>query len=130
MTDVEKITIIRDFVKQCYQTLGIRNSPEIIITNDVKWCRAHRTYGSYSPSTATVTAYLGKRNLADFLRTLGHELVHHAQNERGELEEDSGETGSDIENQANSQAGVLLRNYGKFHDVIYENKKKDNFRKI
>jgi hypothetical protein len=35
----------------------------------------------------------------------------------------SGETGSNIENEANAKAGVLLRNYGKSNEQIYENKK-------
>jgi hypothetical protein len=32
----------------------------------------------------------------------------------------SGETGSDIENEANAMAGVLLRNFGKQNPIIYE----------
>ena len=102
--------------------LGIKNAPEIIITNDKKWCQTHRSFGSYEPSTSKITVYLGNRNLADFLRTLGHELVHHYQKENDLLYQDSGETGSEIENDANSKAGVLLRNYGKINNTIYENK--------
>jgi hypothetical protein len=120
MTDLEKITIIRDFIKQCYATMGIQSSPEIVITNDKNWCKAHRSFGSYEPARGKITAYLGDRNLADFLRTLAHEMQHHAQNEQGRLEINSGDTGSPIEDEANSVAGIVLRNYGKQHDVIYE----------
>jgi hypothetical protein len=35
----------------------------------------------------------------------------------------SGETGSVIENEANAKAGVLLRDFGKINDSIYEHKK-------
>jgi hypothetical protein len=130
MTDLEKITIIKDFVKECYQQLGIQSSPEITITNDKNWAKSHRSFGSYSPINRVITVYLGDRNLADFLRTLGHEIIHHSQNERGKLGEDSGETGSTIENEANAMAGVFLRNYGKKNDLIYESKKKIKYRKI
>jgi hypothetical protein len=122
MNDLEKIKIIKDFIKRTYMDLGIKNAPEIIITNDKKWCQTHRSFGSYEPSTSKITVYLGNRNLADFLRTLGHELVHHYQKENDLLYQDSGETGSEIENEANSKAGVLLRNYGKINNAIYENK--------
>jgi hypothetical protein len=54
------------------------------------------------------------------MRTLAHELVHHWQNEEGRIKPDSGGTGSDIENEANALAAVLMRNYGKQNPKIYE----------
>mgnify|MGYP003309364215 FL=1 len=42
-------------------------------------------------------------------------MVHQKQNELGILEADSGQTGSDIENEANACAGIIMRNYG---DVV------------
>jgi hypothetical protein len=58
--------------------------------------------------------------MADMLRTLAHELVHHKQNVEGRIYNDSGETGSEIENEANAKAGVILRNFGKQNSMIYE----------
>jgi Zn-dependent peptidase ImmA (M78 family) len=130
MTDLQKIWIIKDFVKYCYTQLSIKSSPEIIIINDKKFVKQNRSFGSYTPDTRVITAYLGKRNLADFLRTLGHELIHHSQAEQGLLSINSGDTGSEIENEANAKAGVLLRNYGKMNDLIYENKKSYNAQRI
>ena len=130
MTDLQKIWIIKDFVKYCYTQLSIKSSPEIIIINDKKFVKQNRSFGSYTPDTRVITAYLGKRNLADFLRTLGHELIHHSQAEQGLLSINSGDTGSEIENSANSGAGILLRNYGKMNDLIYENKKSYNAQRI
>ena len=66
--------------------------------------------------------YVKNRNMADILRTLAHELVHRKQDEDGRIDYESGETGSDIENEANAQAGVLLRDYGKIDNGIYEAK--------
>ena len=58
--------------------------------------------------------------MADVLRTLAHELVHHKQNELGKLNNDSGKTGSDVENEANVKAGILMRDFGKEREEIYE----------
>jgi hypothetical protein len=58
--------------------------------------------------------------MADILRTLAHELVHRKQEEDGRLDIKSGETGSPIEDEANATAGVLLRNFGKINNSIYE----------
>ena len=58
--------------------------------------------------------------MADVLRTLAHELVHHRQNELGKLNNDSGKTGSDVENEANVKAGILMRDFGKDREEIYE----------
>jgi Zn-dependent peptidase ImmA (M78 family) len=61
--------------------------------------------------------------MADILRTLAHELVHRKQEEDGRLDINSGKTGSPIEDEANAMAGVLLRNFGKINNSIYEHKK-------
>ena len=48
---------------------------------------------SYSPSTYKITIYIDGRHLKDILRSISHELVHHAQNCRGDfdVEFDAGE---------------------------------------
>ena len=47
-------------------------------------------------------------------------MVHQKQNELGLLEADSGETGSDIENEANACAGILMRNFGRVVENLYD----------
>jgi hypothetical protein len=69
--------------------------------------------------------YVKNRNVADILRTLAHELVHRKQDEEGKIDYNSGETGSEVENEANAMAGVLLRDFGKTHENIYEGLKKN-----
>ena len=63
--------------------------------------------------------YLG-RNLADVCRSLAHELTHHRQNELDLLTNTAGETGTDIENDANAMAGILMRDYGKLNLNVYD----------
>jgi Zn-dependent peptidase ImmA (M78 family) len=78
------------------------------------------SFGRYRNEQRDVTVYMKNRNMADVLRTLAHELVHHKQNELGKLNNDSGKTGSDVENEANIKAGILMRDFGKEREEIYE----------
>lgn len=116
----EKMQVSIDFVKYCFDFLNIKSSPNIVFTVDRKWAIQFRSFGQYNPKEKNLTVYIDNRNLADILRTLAHELVHHKQNEDGRLDIESGETGSEIENEANALAGIIMRNYGKTHDMIYE----------
>ena len=122
MTPKEKIAIIKDFVEFCENEINIEELPKIKFILDNKWAKHLHSFGRYRIEKRDVTVYMGKRNLADTLRTLAHELVHHRQNELGKLDMNSGETGSNIENEANSMAGILMRKFGKTHDMIYESK--------
>ena len=62
------------------------------------------------------------RALPDIIRSIAHELVHHKQNERGELNgrEEEGENGSPWEDQANSKAGEMVRSFGDENPDIYD----------
>lgn len=113
--------ILNDFIDYCKTRLEIEGQPNIQFIEDRNWATTHRSFGAYDPNTDHITVYTGNRNLADILRTLAHELVHHKQRELGQIENaESGRTGSPIENQANALAGVLMRDYGKANDLIYE----------
>ena len=74
----------------------------------------------FDPSNDKIWLYVKDRSTADFLRTLAHELVHRKQAEDGRLKPGDGATGSDIEDEANAEAGVLLRKFGKDHEEIYD----------
>jgi hypothetical protein len=57
----------------------------------------------------------------DVFRTLAHELVHYKQDLDKELEGDNpGATGSPQENEANSRAAVIMRNWGKKHPEFFD----------
>jgi hypothetical protein len=120
MTAKEKISLIQDFVEYCENSLDIKNLPKIKFVFDRQWATNMHSFGRYRNGERDVTVYMRNRNLADVLRTLAHELVHHKQNELGKLKPDSGSTGSDIENEANVKAGILMRDFGKEREEIYE----------
>ena len=123
MEEAQKLLIVKDFIKFTYLELGIKSLPSVVFTEDKNFTQSNRSFGSYSPSQNSIIVYTKSRNIADVLRSLAHELVHHLQNEEQRITPDSGETGSDIENEANAMAGVLLRKYGKINPLIYESKK-------
>jgi len=129
MEDQEKLAIATNFIRFASDSLGLEELPKVFFINDNKWSRQMRSFGQYNPQTAEILVYIKNRNMADILRTLCHEMVHHKQNEEGRLKVDSGKTGSEIENEANAKAGVLLREYGQHNEVIYEsfNKEFDHY---
>jgi dephospho-CoA kinase len=73
------------------------------------------SFGGYMPSLKELVVCTKDRHPMDVFRTVAHELVHHKQNLEGRIKDASkeGETGSDIENEANAKAGVIMRNFAK-----------------
>jgi hypothetical protein len=116
---------IGEFIKFAAKNLGIQNLPgSLTLSYDNKQAQDKRTFGFFDPHDKKIWIYVKNRNMADILRTLAHELVHRKQEEDGKLDIKSGETGSPIEDEANATAGVLLRNFGKINNGIYEGLKK------
>jgi hypothetical protein len=113
--------IVKYFVKFAAKELGLKQLPtKITLSYNTDDAKNQHSFGHFDPSNDKIWVYVKDRNTADFLRTLAHELVHRKQAEDGRLEPGDGATGSDIENEANAQAGVLLRKFGKEHEDIYE----------
>lgn len=71
------------------------------------------TFGRYHNGVHELYIALANRHPNDILRTIAHELVHYKQDLNNELNDMSGETGSDHENQANALAGVVMRHFNK-----------------
>ena len=81
------------------------------------------SFAAYAPGSREVMVMSKNRHPMDIFRSVAHELVHHKQNEEGRIGKDvarEGATGSDIENEANAVAGVLLRKFGRNNPEIYE----------
>jgi Zn-dependent peptidase ImmA (M78 family) len=116
------------FVDYCCSELGIKDKPPIQYVNSKIQAKLNTSFGGYYPGEKKIKVNTAGRHTVDIFRTLAHELVHHKQNEDKRLKVDSGKTGSDIENEANSKAGILLRNYGKAKPEIFEST--DTFNKV
>ena len=112
---------IGEFVKYAIKNLEIQKPPRnLTFSYDNAAAKEKRSFGYFDPNANKIWVYCGNRNMADILRTLAHELVHRKQDEDGRINYESGKTGSEIENEANAQAGVLLRDFGKQHEEIYQ----------
>jgi Zn-dependent peptidase ImmA (M78 family) len=120
MTIEERIQIIEDFIDFVSDHLKIESLPKITFIDDKSWVLDRHSFGEYNGAGKTIVMYIANRNLADILRTLGHELTHHKQNELNLIRQGSGATGSSIEDEANIVAGILMREFGKRNELIYE----------
>ena len=119
--DNKKLDILKDFIKFCKKELNIQSLPPIKLIKDTSFVSNNRSFGSYNPSEGNeIKVFILNRNLADICRSLAHELTHHRQNELNMIQKGSGDTGSDIEDEANAMAGILMRDYGKLNYSVYD----------
>lgn len=106
---------LSSFIDFCCDKLEISEKPELKF-KDPSDQGEQPSFAAYSPSSKEVYVMSKNRHPMDIFRSVAHELVHHKQNEEGRIGKDvakEGATGSQIENEANSRAGELMRWYGK-----------------
>lgn len=109
----EFMRVAADFIPWVKQQLQLTQLPEIEFLSEPM----SGTFGQYHDGKITVV--IAGRHPVDVLRTLAHELIHYVQDQRDQLQPDSGDTGSSAENAANAGAGVVMRNFSQeFPDVI------------
>ena len=66
---------------------NIQQAPKVFLRQDKE--NAKMLFGRtafYQPDTQTIVVYITDRHPKDILRSYTHELIHHVQNERGDLE--------------------------------------------
>ena len=64
----------------------IQQAPKLILRKDEE--NADMLFGRtvfYKPDTQTIVVYITNRHPKDILRSYCHEIIHHVQNERGDL---------------------------------------------
>ena len=65
---------------------NIQKAPKLILRQDQN--NAKKLFGRtayYTPSTQTIVLFITNRHPKDILRSYCHEMIHHIQNERGDL---------------------------------------------
>ena len=121
---IEKIYLLRNFTKYCLKFLEVKsNNIQINLKNGKdKHLQTLASYGYSEDNSEPDNIYIraGGRHIVDIMRSVAHEITHKRQNERGELDDGSGHTGSPQENEANSLAGVIMRDYTKLHQEILD----------
>jgi len=114
---------IKDLVQKFYpyakNALGFEHPVRVIMRHDAE--NAEQSLGKtayYDPENKLIVLYITNRHPKDVLRSFSHELVHHAQNCRGDLDDlttgghyaEDGK-GRDIEKEAYLQGNLNVRDW-------------------
>ena len=113
--------ILHDFVRFAAEHLELKTLPKFDFVFDSKQSVENKSFGGYRPGAEHITITVKNRHVMDVCRTLAHELVHFKQDLNDELaDDDAGSTGSPQENEANAEAAVIMRNWGKEHPDLFD----------
>lgn len=110
--------IIDNFIDFGKEYLTLPNDFKIVLTDngdDIE------TLGNYNMEDKTIKILTKNRAIPDIIRSIAHEMVHHQQNDRGDLRgnPEEGKSGSPWEDEANAKAGSLVRKFGEDNPDIY-----------
>ena len=113
--------ILLGFIEFAARSLELTTLPKFDFAFDSDRSVHNKSFGGYAPGAEHITITVKNRHIMDVCRTLAHELVHYKQDLNNELEDDeAGATGSPQENEANAEAAVILRNWGKQHPEYFD----------
>jgi hypothetical protein len=90
--DISEITeMLEDFMPFAQKHLKFNKSPNIAFESDLE--NAKNILGKtaqYEPASMTISVFVDDRHPKDIMRSLSHELVHHAQNCDGQFDQNLG----------------------------------------
>ena len=112
--------LVKEFMRHVTKELKLDSLPKINFSNDSQEAVKHGSWGGYKTGDKSIRIVTAKRHPADIFRTLAHELVHYKQDITGRLTPGDGKTGSDIENEANSRAAIIMRNFAQAKPKLFE----------
>ena len=75
-----------DLYRDAKDKFNIQQAPNLFLRKDNK--NANKIFGRtahYDPNESTIVIFITDRHPKDILRSFCHELIHHVQNERGDL---------------------------------------------
>ena len=78
---------LANILKSAQETFDLQSIPKLNLKQDEE--NAQGIFGKtayYDPENQSITLYITNRHDKDICRSFAHELVHHHQNERGDLE--------------------------------------------
>jgi hypothetical protein len=104
--------VVRRFVHFASRYLKLKQLPKIKLRKGELSHDIH-SMGHYVDDHKTVEVETKDRHVMDILRTLAHELTHYRQHERlgKSMPDTAGRTGSPYENEANAEAGIIMRHF-------------------
>lgn len=115
------VQMFKDFFPLAMEVLGLDRLPEMNFEPELN-TGSQPSFGMYVNGENVLYVALKNRHPVDILRTVAHELVHFRQDLRGELNDQSGVTGSPEENQAHELAGVIMRHFNKRYPQYLQSK--------
>ena len=128
-------TYADDLLQFFHQRYKLQNKPSIFFAQDKE--NSMKPFGKtayYDPAGQSITIYTTGRHMKDCLRSLAHELVHHLQNERGDLDS-MGATGlgyaqkdphmREMEREAYEKGNMVFRD---FEDTIKKQLGETNYK--
>ena len=85
------VEMLEEFYPFAKRRLGFDKEPVLIFKSDVENSKdALGKTAYYEPASMNVTVFTDRRHPKDILRSLSHELVHHAQNCDGQFDQNLG----------------------------------------
>ena len=78
---------LKELYLDAKEKYNIKKAPKVILRQDEN--NAKKMFGRtafYSPSQQKIVLFITNRHPKDILRSFCHEMIHHIQNERGDLE--------------------------------------------
>lgn len=108
------IDALSAFLPLAMEHLGLKKLPKIHLRKDLK-TQHLPSFGQFSNDDNVINVDIANRHPNDVLRTLAHEMTHYWQNTQGMLGHQSWRTGSPDEDQANAEAGVIMRKFNQTH---------------
>lgn len=113
----EKSELINKFIKYCCDELKITAPFRI---NFTKKTPEQPTAGFFDLTNKEITVVIKNRVMADYLRTLAHEMTHLKQLINDKIEFPNDDEGlQPYEDEANIFSGRLVRFFGRKHPQIY-----------
>lgn len=108
----------RKFLPLVMHALALTKLPKIKLKKIIV-DKEQPTFGVYNDKQHIIYLAIENRHALDILRTLAHELIHFKQNTEHRLTATSGGTGSEIENEANAQAAIIMRHFNKKYPEFF-----------
>ncbi len=117
----ELVDSLKKFLPIAIEHLGLSEFPKLKPVLQMPTNGEQGSFGGYNAEDDCIYFAIQDRHPNDILRTLAHELVHAHQRATSGLDIDDGATGSDKENEANSVAGIIMREFGQRHPESFDN---------
>ena len=122
---IENKKIIFDFCMFCKEFLEIDHPLKIELVADRDKSNISTT-AFYNPESHLIRVYCKNRAIADVCRSIAHEMTHMSQMLDSRIKFPVQDAGGEIEDEANSKAGEVLKLFAKSdpdRKSIYESKK-------